>query len=390
MSERDPNQTPQTLQWRFDPVTGEPLRALLVPQEQRPAAQAPRTTADTLREIKAASCPDCSATGYSDHGEPDSPEGPGQPAVVCGSCMGTGWLNGVHISDQRTAAQAGEVELAFDQGWRMAAEWANRDDLIPDMDSPHYAKERSDRLASLPTQPAAQATPEPRLFIGACITDGRLHATVQRFESNGNVTLVATAEMDAASLHGHDCIAQMKQATPEPVDERVAFEAWLRTKPEARLWNTTDAMLAAYQAGRASLPAPQQATPEPVGEAVAWLVSLPEEPELGEWFSEEDMSEQGYTSKPLFTHPAPGVPEGWTVSAYKAAGLTIQSMAQLKGPDLWKIADAAGNVLNKQGEWEWEPMPSSRDDAFLARCRYATLAEASAALAAAQAKGADK
>lgn len=52
-----------------------------------------------------------------------------------------------------------------------------------------------------------------------------------------------------------------------------------------------------------------QATPEPVGEAVAWLVSLPEEPELGEWFSEEDMIEQGYTSKPLFTRPAAGVPD---------------------------------------------------------------------------------
>lgn len=27
---------------------------------------------------------------------------------------------------------------------------------------------------------------------------------------------------------------------------REAFEAWLRTKPEARLWNTTDAMFTAY------------------------------------------------------------------------------------------------------------------------------------------------
>lgn len=40
-------------------------------------------------------------------------------------------------------------------------------------------------------------------------------------------------------------------------------------------------------------------------EPVAWLVSLPDEPELGEWFSEQDMSEQGYTSKPLYTTPQP-------------------------------------------------------------------------------------
>lgn len=58
----------------------------------------------------------------------------------------------------------------------------------------------------------------PNLYIGACITDGRLHATVQRLESNGNVTLVATAEMDAALLHGRDCMAQMTTAKPEPVN----------------------------------------------------------------------------------------------------------------------------------------------------------------------------
>lgn len=61
------------------------------------------------------------------------------------------------------------------------------------------------------------------------------------------------------------CAGPCSHLTQRPAaqTEREAFEAWLRTKPEARLWNTTDAMLAAYQAGRASLPAPQQATPEP-------------------------------------------------------------------------------------------------------------------------------
>lgn len=29
-----------------------------------------------------------------------------------------------------------------------------------------------------------------------------------------------------------------------------------------------------------------------------------------------------------------------------------------------------GFVLNRDFEWEWEPMPSSRDDEFLARCRW--------------------
>ena len=43
--------------------------------------------------------------------------------------------------------------------------------------------------------------------------------------------------------------------------------------------------------------------PAPAQEPVAWLVSLPNEPELGEWFSEKDMGELGYTSKPLYTSP---------------------------------------------------------------------------------------
>jgi len=81
------------------------------------------------------------------------------------------------------------------------------------------------------------------------------------------------------------------------------------------------------------------------------------------------------------------VRDGWSVSAYKVGTLTVQSMSQLDGRTLWKIADGFGNVLNKQGEWEWEPMPSSRDDEFLARCRYATLDDVLAAMSAQAGKG---
>lgn len=44
----------------------------------------------------------------------------------------------------------------------------------------------------------------------------------------------------------------------------------------------------------------------------------------------------------------------------------------------WAIR-SGGDALNKSGEWEWEPNPSSRDDAFFARCRWATRDEAYAA-----------
>lgn len=65
----------------------------------------------------------------------------------------------------------------------------------------------------------------------------------------------------------HHPLCSLYQPVERPatqvVDKRAAFEAWLRTKPEARLWNTTDAMFSAYQAGRAALHAPQQPTPLP-------------------------------------------------------------------------------------------------------------------------------
>jgi hypothetical protein len=41
----------------------------------------------------------------------------------------------------------------------------------------------------------------------------------------------------------------------------------------------------------------------------------------------------------------------------------------------WAVLDR-GLVLNKSGQWEYEPIPSSRDDNFLARCRFDTFGEA--------------
>lgn len=38
------------------------------------------------------------------------------------------------------------------------------------------------------------------------------------------------------------------------------------------------------------------------------------------------------------------------------------------------------SVLSKTGEWVFEPMPSSRDDAFYKQCRFDTFDEAKAAL----------
>jgi len=40
-----------------------------------------------------------------------------------------------------------------------------------------------------------------------------------------------------------------------------------------------------------------------------------------------------------------------------------------RGDDLWAITDGSA-VLNCNDEWEYEPLPSSRTDEFLKRCRF--------------------
>lgn len=38
----------------------------------------------------------------------------------------------------------------------------------------------------------------------------------------------------------------------------------------------------------------------------------------------------------------------------------------------WAIR-ASGRCMNHEGDWEFEPLPSSRTDEFFARCRWPTL-----------------
>lgn len=42
----------------------------------------------------------------------------------------------------------------------------------------------------------------------------------------------------------------------------------------------------------------------------------------------------------------------------------------------YAVRDQFGAVLNRSGEWEHEPLPSSRDDAFYERCRFMSFKEA--------------
>lgn len=70
--------------------------------------------------------------------------------------------------------------------------------------------------------------------------------------------------------------------------------------------------------------------------------------------------------------------EGFGVDRYRkddGSGITIE----WRGLDKWAVCNG-GNVLNKSGEWEYEPLPSSRDDAFMERTRFKSPDEAILAL----------
>lgn len=43
-----------------------------------------------------------------------------------------------------------QLEAAYEQGWIVASNWANRTDLIADTDSPAFEKERDERLKKFP------------------------------------------------------------------------------------------------------------------------------------------------------------------------------------------------------------------------------------------------
>ena len=53
----------------------------------------------------------------------------------------------------------------------------------------------------------------------------------------------------------------------------------------------------------------------------------------------------------------------------------IDEVGQIKGDPKFAVRNGC-TCLNKDGEMEYEPIPSNRDDAFIARCRFDTLAEA--------------
>jgi hypothetical protein len=62
--------------------------------------------------------------------------------------------------------------------------------------------------------------------------------------------------------------------------------------------------------------------------------------------------------------------EAYAIPAQRGRSpIRIERARRATGGDLWKVM-RDGDCLTRMGEWEWEPMPSSRDDEFISRCRF--------------------
>lgn len=89
----------------------------------------------------------------------------------------------------------------------------------------------------------------------------------------------------------------------------------------------------------------------------------------------KNQAEETMTDNPT---PAPLVVNEYQLEGggrFDADDITLRRMPQRKGADKWAIYNR-GAVLSKDGDWEYEPTPSSRTDEYLQRCRFDSMQEA--------------
>lgn len=170
-------------------------------------------------------------------------------------------------------------------------------------------------LEALTQRPAAQTEREaPYGYCPECGAPG--------------VTRERRPDGDDKCSNGHRYPSRSAHASlptqPAAQDEREADEVFL----PRRLAATQKLTQLGYRYDSAHgkwLPAPQKATPEPVGEVVAWqrrdrnIVTG----EWSEWREDDDIEEEldpeWAERRPLFTRPAPGVPDDATLEGIATA-----------------------------------------------------------------------
>lgn len=76
---------------------------------------------------------------------------------------------------------------------------------------------------------------------------------------------------------------------------------------------------------------------------------------------------------------------GMVVTAYKIDSMArVEACTQRNGDVLWAVRDHVDGCMSREGYFEPEPQPSSRDAEFLQRCRFTSAKEAFEAYRASQ------
>lgn len=119
------------------------------------------------------------------------------------------------------AAAEGDERAAFEAWWDGPGDPADVTSPFPENSRIHFAWAGWQAKARSQGQMNVQVKGTEPLHLGACLTDGKLYATVMRREANDHITVVATAEIAESMLRKHDAHVVMQPGRAPLTDQQV-------------------------------------------------------------------------------------------------------------------------------------------------------------------------
>lgn len=120
-----------------------------------------------------------------------------------------------------------------------------------------------------------------------------------------------------------DLVAQLVGALQDCLDRIEKSEFWWMDCPDRGGFDA-DAIRAALSAAKDG-----GWVAEPVGEPVAWRYKIPTHGGGTAWTHMRTQPECLIEAQPLYTHPAPGVPEGWRITDDGDGSITIKGPGKI-------------------------------------------------------------
>lgn len=170
---------------------------------------------------------------------------------------------------------------------------------------------------------------------------------------------------------------------PHDSDSVCAWRVWWN-QHKSRFTTARQASFAAFAAGKEWRGAALESGPVAGDARPAAYLTLDEEGSPCMLFFDV-VEARGYCApgeepEPLFRHAAPRASAEAEIASYGLAdGTRVERAAQMDGTYLWAVR-RDGNCLGLDGHWNYEPLPSSRGDEWLALHRFPTAQAAIRAL----------